>query len=50
MKDLDLGRALAAKVTDNSEWRAERPGQQTVPRAELVNVLRAILAASGAAA
>jgi histidyl-tRNA synthetase len=48
VKDLDLGRALAAKVADNSEWRAERPGQQTVPRGELVNVLRAILAASGA--
>uniref|UniRef100_UPI0025DCEA6F histidine--tRNA ligase n=1 Tax=uncultured Phenylobacterium sp. TaxID=349273 RepID=UPI0025DCEA6F len=49
IKDLDLGRALAAKVTDNAEWRAERPGQQTVPRGELVAVLRAILAASGSA-
>ena len=45
MKDLDLGRALASKVTDNAEWRAERPGQQTVPRDQLVAVLRAILAA-----
>src|SRR6185436_14277140 len=41
VKDLDLGRALASKVTDNAEWRADRPGQQTVPRAELVAVLRA---------
>jgi len=45
VKDLDLGRALASKVTDNSQWRAERPGQQTVPRGQLVDVLRAILAA-----
>ena len=43
VKDLDLGRALSAKVTDNTEWRAERPGQQTVPRGELVGVLRRIL-------
>lgn len=49
VKDLDLGRALASKVTDNSQWRAERPGQQTVPRGELVAVLRAIINASGAA-
>ena len=32
VKDLDLGRDLAAKVTDNAEWRAERPGQATIPR------------------
>jgi histidyl-tRNA synthetase len=43
VKDLDLGRVLSAKVTDNAEWRAERPGQQTVPRAELVAVVRKIL-------
>jgi histidyl-tRNA synthetase len=46
VKDLDLGRVLAAKVADNAEWRAERPGQQTVARGELVAVLNAILAAS----
>ena len=43
VKDLDLGRALASKITDNAEWRSERPGQQTVPRGQLVAVLRAIL-------
>jgi histidyl-tRNA synthetase len=43
VKDLDLGRALAAKVSDNAEWRAERPGQQTIPRSELVAALRRIL-------
>ena len=46
VKDLDLGRELAAKVTDNAEWRAERPGQQTIPRGELVAALRRILDAS----
>jgi histidyl-tRNA synthetase len=43
VKDLDLGRALASGVTDNAAWREQRPGQQTVPRAELVAVLRRIL-------
>jgi histidyl-tRNA synthetase len=43
VKDLDLGRALASDVTDNAAWRAERPGQQTVPRDQLVGVLRRIL-------
>lgn len=43
VKDLDLGRALASGVTDNAAWREQRPGQQTVPRAELVTVLRRIL-------
>lgn len=43
IKDLDLGRALAEGVTDNSAWRAERPGQQTVPRAALVATVAAIV-------
>lgn len=43
VKDLDLGRALASDVTDNAAWRAERPGQQTVPRDRLVAVVRRIL-------
>jgi histidyl-tRNA synthetase len=30
-------------VTDNAAWRAERPGQQTVPRDQLVGVVRRIL-------
>jgi len=46
VKDLDLGRELASKVSDNAEWRAERPGQQTLPRGELVAALKRILAAS----
>jgi histidyl-tRNA synthetase len=43
VKDLDLGRQLAAGVTDNQAWREERPGQVTAPRAELVAVVRRIL-------
>jgi len=43
VKDLDLGRELAGKVTDNAEWREQRPGQQTIPRGELTAALRRIL-------
>ncbi|MDO8377719.1 histidine--tRNA ligase [Phenylobacterium sp.] len=43
VKDLDLGRELSAGVTDNAEWREQRPGQQTIPRAELIPALRRIL-------
>lgn len=45
IKDLDLGRALSSGVTDNAAWRAERPGQQTIARTELVSAVRAILEA-----
>ncbi len=43
VKDLDLGRALAAQVSDNKAWKSERPGQATIPRADLVAHLRRIL-------
>jgi histidyl-tRNA synthetase len=43
VKDLDLGRALAAGVTDNAAWKAERPGQATIPRADLVPFVRRII-------
>ncbi len=39
LKDLDMGRQLAAGITDNAAWRAERPGQATLPRADLINHL-----------
>lgn len=42
IKDLDAGRAAAAAVADNEAWKAERPGQRVVPRAELVDVIRDI--------
>jgi histidyl-tRNA synthetase len=45
VKDLDLGRALSARVEDNAAWRAERPGQATIPRADLVGFVRRILEA-----
>jgi len=43
VKDLDLGRELASGVADNAAWRAERPGQMTVPRGGLVATIRKIL-------
>ncbi|CAN5898010.1 histidine--tRNA ligase [soil metagenome] len=43
IKDLDLGRELSAGVTENATWREQRPGQQTIPRAELIPALRRIL-------
>ncbi|MGZ3368599.1 MAG: histidine--tRNA ligase [Caulobacteraceae bacterium] len=43
IKDLDLGRELSGQVTDNAAWRAERPGQQTIPRAEMVAAIRRII-------
>ncbi len=42
IKDLDLGRTLAGEVSDNAQWREERPGQFTVARAELVARVKAI--------
>ena len=46
LKDLDLGRELASGVADNAAWRAERPGQMNVPRAELVAAVRRIVGAA----
>jgi histidyl-tRNA synthetase len=43
IKDLDLGRELAAGVADHRAWKEERPGQVTVPRADLVVAVRTIL-------
>jgi histidyl-tRNA synthetase len=45
IKDLDLGRALAEGVADNQAWRADRPGQVTAPRADLVAQVRRIVEA-----
>jgi histidyl-tRNA synthetase len=45
IKDLDLGRALAAQVADNRAWRDDRPGQITAPRGELVAQVRRIVEA-----
>ena len=45
IKDLDLGRELAGQVSDNREWRDARPGQATIPRAQLVAAVRQIVEA-----
>ncbi len=46
VKDLDLGRGLARDLADNAAWRAERPGQATLPRGELVAFVRRIVDAA----
>lgn len=43
IKDLDLGRELAAGITDNSQWREQRPGQINCPRTELVATVAKIV-------
>ena len=43
VKDLDLGRALSSQVEGNAAWREQRPGQQTVPRGQLLAAIRKIL-------
>ena len=43
IKDLDLGREMASKLKDHDAWKSERPGQVTVPRAEMVEVVRRII-------
>jgi len=43
IKDLDLGRELAAGVSDNQQWRESRPGQVTIARDELVARVQSIL-------
>ncbi|KQW81861.1 histidine--tRNA ligase [Brevundimonas sp. Root1279] len=43
IKDLDAGRARAADITDNQAWKAERPGQVTVARGDLVATVRAMV-------
>ncbi len=45
VKDLDLGRELAAGIKDNAAWREERPGQQTIARNDLVATVRRIVEA-----
>jgi histidyl-tRNA synthetase len=44
VKNMAVGRAKAANVGDRGSWLAERPGQTTVPRAQLVDGIRKLLA------
>lgn len=46
IKDMSVGREKAKAVGDRKEWLAARPGQIIVPRAELVEAIRKLLAES----
>lgn len=45
IKDMVVGAQLAASIADNAEYKETRPGQVTVPEAELVATVRAIIEA-----
>ena len=45
VKDMSVGREKAKAVGDRKEWLAARPGQFTVPRADLVEAIKKLLAA-----
>ncbi|MDB5622418.1 MAG: histidine--tRNA ligase, partial [Devosia sp.] len=45
IKDLVAGKQAAAAITDNAEWKAARPGQFEVKRADLVAEIQKLLAA-----
>ncbi|MHA6289092.1 histidine--tRNA ligase [Maricaulis sp. CAU 1757] len=44
IKDLRLGRELAAGITDNRQWREEQPAQQTVSRTNWVAAVHELAA------
>ncbi|HSG98966.1 MAG TPA: histidine--tRNA ligase [candidate division Zixibacteria bacterium] len=44
VKDLELGRELAAGIEDRDQWRKGRPSQQSVPAERLVDTLKELLA------
>ena len=43
VKNMAVGRAKSAGVGDRGAWLAERPGQTTLPRGELVEGIRRLL-------
>ncbi len=45
LKDLALGKQLSAGIADNAQWRAERPAQKEVARADLVAEVKAMVEA-----
>lgn len=45
LKDLALGKQLSAGITDNAQWRAERPAQKEIARADLVAEVKAMMEA-----
>ncbi|WP_332718667.1 histidine--tRNA ligase [Pelagibacterium mangrovi] len=42
IKDLAEGAEAAASITDNAAWKTERPGQYSVPRAQMVDFVKQI--------
>jgi histidyl-tRNA synthetase len=46
VKDLALGKALAARVEGHEQWKEERPGQVEVPESGLVEAVRKIVDAA----
>jgi histidyl-tRNA synthetase len=43
IKDLALGKKLSAGIADNAAWREERPGQEEVAEADLVEAVNRLL-------
>jgi histidyl-tRNA synthetase len=43
IKDLALGKKLSAAVADNVQWREERPGQEEVREADLIETVNRML-------
>jgi len=44
IKDLELGEKLSKKIEDNKAWREDQPAQFSVPRDELVEAVKTVLA------
>jgi len=44
VKDMSVGREQTKAIGDRKEWIAARPGQTTIPRAQLVEGIRKLLA------
>jgi histidyl-tRNA synthetase len=47
LKDLALGAKLSGEIASQEEWRKGQPAQISVPRAQLVEAVRGILARAG---
>jgi histidyl-tRNA synthetase len=47
VKDLALGKALAARVEGHEQWKEERPGQVEVPESGLVEAVQKIVDVAG---
>ncbi|MBH0238213.1 histidine--tRNA ligase [Methylobrevis albus] len=47
LKDLALGKEMSKDISDNEIWRASRPAQVTVKRADLVAEVKRMLGAAG---